>query len=162
MIRFVWLSLLVVVLDQASKLWVLASFQEYEVLTVWPVFNLTLVYNEGAAFSLLADAGGWQQYLFVGLSALVSVAVLIWLWRLSAQERLTAWALALLLGGALGNLIDRVAYGKVVDFLQWHWGDAYFPSFNLADSAITLAVVLLLVDALRQQPTDASENSDKA
>lgn len=161
MIRFLWLSLLVVLLDQASKLWILASFEEYEVVTVWPVFNLTLVYNEGAAFSFLADAGGWQQYLFVGLAMVVSVVVLVWLWRLKSHERLLAWSLALLLGGAVGNLIDRLAYGKVVDFLQWHWDQNYFPAFNLADSALTLAVILLLVEALFPQRAETSENSDR-
>ena len=113
---------------------------------VWPVFNLTLVYNTGAAFSFLADAGGWQRYLFTGLAMVVSVVLVIWLRGMKTHERLVAWAVALVLGGAIGNLIDRLAYGKVVDFLQWHWEQYYFPSFNLADSAITLGVILLLID----------------
>lgn len=148
MLRFLWVSLLVVVLDQASKLWILGHFDEYQVVVVWPVFNLTLVYNEGAAFSFLANAGGWQQYLFSGLALLVSLVLLAWLRSMQTHERLTAWAVALILGGAVGNLVDRLAYGRVVDFLQWHWERHYFPSFNLADSAITLGVILLLIDAL--------------
>jgi signal peptidase II len=146
MLRFLWVSLVVVLADQASKLWILANFNEYQVVQVWPVFNLTLVYNTGAAFSFLADAGGWQRYLFTGLAMVVSVVLVIWLKGMKAHERLVAWAVALVLGGAIGNLIDRLAYGKVVDFLQWHWEQYYFPSFNLADSAITLGVILLLID----------------
>lgn len=148
MVRFVAWSALIVALDQLSKLWILDNLHEYQVVEVWPVFNLTLVYNTGAAFSFLADAGGWQHYFFVMLAAGVSLLLLVWLLRLSAEQRLLAWALTLVLGGAVGNLIDRLLLGKVVDFLQWHWHDWYFPSFNLADSAITLGVILLLIDGL--------------
>ena len=148
MSRLLWLSLVVVVLDQLSKYWVVASFAEYEVLTVWPVFNLTLVYNTGAAFSFLSDAGGWQRWFFITIAVVVSAILVVWLTRLQAHERLTALGLAFVIGGAVGNLIDRIVLGKVVDFLQWHWQDWYWPSFNLADSAITLGVVLLLVDGV--------------
>ena len=148
MLKLLWLSLLVVVLDQLSKYWVMTSFEEYEVLRVWPVFNLTLVYNTGAAFSFLSDAGGWQRWFFVTIGVLVSAAMVVWLSRLDVRERLTAYGLAFVVGGAIGNLIDRILLGKVVDFLQWHWQDWYWPSFNLADSAITLGVVLLLIDGL--------------
>ncbi len=144
--RLLWLSLVVVVLDQLSKYWVVASFEEYEILTVWPVFNLTLVYNTGAAFSFLSDAGGWQRWFFIAVAVVVSIILAVWLTRLQPQERLTAVGLAFVIGGAVGNLIDRILLGKVVDFLQWHWQDWYWPSFNLADSAITLGVILLLVD----------------
>jgi signal peptidase II len=149
MLRLLWLSLLVVVLDQATKLWVMARFDEYEVLTIWPVFNLTLVYNTGAAFSILSDAGGWQRWLFIGLALAISLVMAAWLRQLQADERLTAYGLALIIGGAVGNLIDRLWLGKVVDFLQWHWEQWYWPAFNLADSAITVGVALLLVDGLR-------------
>lgn len=148
MLRLLWLSLVVVVLDQWSKYWIVDNFREYEVLTVWPVFNLTLVYNTGAAFSFLSDAGGWQRWFFVTVAVLVSLVMVIWLARLQPRERWTALGLALVVGGAVGNLIDRVVLGKVVDFLQWHWQDWYWPSFNLADSAITLGVILLLIDGL--------------
>lgn len=155
MLRYLWISLLVVALDQASKLWILASFAEYEVKVILPIFNLTLVFNEGAAFSFLADAGGWQQYFFIALASVISLVMIVWLKRLLPAERLVAWALALVIGGAIGNLIDRVAYGKVVDFLQWHWDSAYFPSFNLADSAITLGVILMLLDSFRPEASKA-------
>ena len=148
MLPLLWLSALVIVLDQATKLWIVASFDEFKVLVVWPVFNLTLVYNTGAAFSLLADAGGWQRTFFISVASVVTLVMAVWLSRLQPAERLTGWGLALVIGGAIGNLIDRVRLGKVIDFLQWHWQDWYFPSFNLADSAITLGVVLLLVDGL--------------
>ena len=158
MLRLLWISVLVVVLDQVSKFWVLASFEEYEVLTVWPVFNLTLVFNTGAAFSFLSDAGGWQRWFFVAIGVVVSAVMVVWLGKLQARERLTAYGLAFVIGGAIGNLIDRVWLGKVVDFLQWHWQDWYWPSFNLADSAITLGVVLLLIDGLF--PARANEDVD--
>ncbi len=144
MLRFLWVSLLVIVLDQLSKLWVLSVFSTYERVEVLPVFNLTLVFNEGAAFSFLHDAGGWQRWLFIGLALLVSAVLVVWLARLPARERLEAWALSLVIGGALGNVIDRIRLGKVVDFLDFHWGQAHWPAFNLADSAITCGVVLLL------------------
>lgn len=148
MLRLLWLSALVVMLDQVSKFWVLASFREYEVLTVWPVFNLTLVYNTGAAFSFLSDAGGWQRWFFITIAVLISVVLLFWMRQLQPGERLTGFGLALIVGGAIGNLIDRVWLGKVIDFLQWHWQEWYWPAFNLADSAITLGVILLLLDGL--------------
>ena len=146
MIRFLLVSLVVVLLDQASKYWVVDHFQEYQVVRVWPVFNLTLVYNRGAAFSFLADAGGWQHYLFVGLALLMSLVLIVWIVRIGTERRLEAWALSLILGGAVGNLIDRLVRGRVVDFLQWHWEAHYFPSFNLADAAISLGVGLMLLD----------------
>lgn len=148
MLRFAGWSLLIVTLDQLSKYWILGHFQPYQVLPVWPVFNLTLVFNTGAAFSFLADSSGWQHFLFVGLASVISLVLVVWLARLRADQRLLAWAFALVLGGAIGNLIDRLVHGKVVDFLQWHWQGWYFPAFNLADSAITLGVILLLLEGL--------------
>lgn len=147
--RYFVMALVVVLLDQLTKLWVLNSFETFEIVTVLPVFNLTLVFNEGAAFSFLADAGGWQRYIFVSISAVMSIVFVIWLSRVKSHERWLATGLAFLLGGAVGNLIDRVWLGKVVDFLQWHWHDAYFPAFNLADAAITLGVILLLIDSFK-------------
>jgi len=147
--RYFVIALVVVLLDQLTKLWVLNSFETFEIVTILPVFNLTLVFNEGAAFSFLADAGGWQRYIFVSISAVMSIVFVIWLSRVKSHERWLATGLAFLLGGAVGNLIDRVWLGKVIDFLQWHWHDAYFPAFNLADAAITLGVILLLIDSFK-------------
>lgn len=148
MLRFVWIALLVVGLDQATKLWVQGVMAPYQVIEILPVFNLTLTFNQGAAFSFLSDAGGWQRWFFIALSSLVSLVLIVWLVRLGTEERRLAVGLALLLGGAVGNLIDRIAYGHVVDFLDFHWGGAHWPAFNVADSAITLGVVVLLLDTL--------------
>ena len=145
MLRYLWLTALLVILDQASKSWVLAEFQLYDVVEIWPVFNLVLVFNEGAAFSFLSDAGGWQRWFFILLSSVVSLVLLVWLARLKPSDKLFAIALAMILGGALGNLVDRVRYGHVVDFLDFHWQQWHWPAFNLADSVITLGVVILVV-----------------
>ena len=154
MLRLLWLSGFVVVIDQVTKLWIRATFAEYEVLVVWPVFNLTLVYNTGAAFSFLSDAGGWQRWFFIVLGVVVVAVMVVWISRLRAGEGLTGVGLALVVGGAIGNIIDRVWLGKVVDFLQWHWEGWYWPSFNAADSAITLGVALLLIDGFRAARAD--------
>ncbi|WP_457675546.1 signal peptidase II [Thiolapillus sp.] len=141
--RYLLLALAILVLDQLSKAWMLWTFQPYEVVPVLPVFNLTLVFNEGAAFSFLSNAGGWQRWFFIGLTSVISLGLLLWLMRLRPGERLTGVALAMILGGALGNLVDRVRLGKVVDFLDFHWQGWHWPAFNLADSAITLGVALM-------------------
>lgn len=138
------ISIVIVVLDQITKVIADRSIELYQQIEILPVFNLTKHYNRGAAFSFLSDAGGWQRYFFTTVSTVVSIVLIIWLARLARAERTMIWALALILGGAVGNLIDRVIYGHVVDFIQWHWGDAYFPSFNVADSAIFIGAVLLL------------------
>jgi len=148
-----WLSLLVVILDQVTKVWVSANLALYQSIVVLPFFNLTLLHNEGAAWSILATAGGWQRWFLSGLAILISGVIVIWLSRLKRQQRWLACALALILGGALGNVIDRLMYGYVVDFIdvyyqQWHW-----PAFNIADSAISVGAVMLLIDALRK-PAD--------
>ena len=138
------LAAVIVALDQWSKLAVEGALELYERIPVTSFFNLTKAYNPGAAFSFLADAGGWQRVFFTTVSAVVSVVLIVWLARMQRAERLLAVAISLILGGAVGNLIDRVAYGHVVDFIQVHWNDAYFPSFNVADSAITVGTALLL------------------
>ncbi len=145
-----WLALaaLVVVLDQASKQWVLASFRVMESLTVTSFFNLVLVFNPGASFSFLADAGGWQKWFFIVLALGIS-GWLVHMLRQHAAERLLPASLALILGGALGNVIDRVRFDAVADFLQFHYAGWYFPAFNLADSAITLGVALMLLHQFR-------------
>lgn len=140
-----WLGLaaLVLVLDQLSKAWVLANFGLHEGVAVSANFNLVFVYNPGAAFSFLAGAGGWQKWFFVGLAGAISVWLLILL-RQHAGERLLPAALALILGGAIGNVIDRLRFDAVVDFLDFHVAGYHWPAFNLADSAITLGVGLML------------------
>jgi len=142
------LVLLVLALDQATKLWATATLDYGMPVAVLPFFNLTLVHNPGAAFSFLADAGGWQRLFFIGLSTLVSLVLVVWIWRLPRTARLLGIALVLVLGGALGNLVDRVAYGYVIDFVDLHAGGWHWPAFNIADSAISCGVILLLADGL--------------
>ena len=147
MLKWLGLSLLAVVLDQVSKLVVVSSMQLYQSISVMPYFNLTYVHNTGAAFSFLSEAGGWQRWFFAGLAVIISAVIAVWLARLKQHETLLAVALSLVLGGAIGNLIDRLAYGYVIDFLDvyyqtWHW-----PAFNFADSAITLGVILMLAES---------------
>lgn len=152
MLRLLWLSVVVLGLDQLSKFWVMQSFTPYEVREILPFFNLTLVFNPGAAFSFLGDAGGWQRWLFTAVAVVVSIVLSIWLSRLTPERWLLGVALALLIGGAVGNLIDRLWLGQVIDFLDLHWQGWHWPAFNLADSAITLGVVLLLWAEYRQPP----------
>lgn len=145
----VWLllSLVAVVLDQFSKLWIDTHFRLHETLNVLPGMDLTYVRNQGAAFSFLSEAGGWQRWFFVILAVSASIAITWHLLLLDKQRQREACGWSLVLGGAIGNLIDRLAYGYVIDFIdvyyqQWHW-----PAFNIADSAITLGIALLLIDA---------------
>ncbi|MDC8759371.1 signal peptidase II [Janthinobacterium fluminis] len=147
-----WLGIaaIVILLDQVSKITITRLFAYAEERVVTAFFNLTLVYNPGAAFSFLRDAGGWQRYFFTAIAVGVSLYI-VYLLKKHAGQRLFCWALALILGGAIGNVIDRVAYGHVIDFLDFHlkgWG--HFPAFNLADSAIFLGVVLFILDELRR------------
>ena len=148
MARYLWLSALCVVLDQATKVWAESALQLYERIAIWPFFNLTLVYNQGAAFSFLGDASGWQRWLFVVLAVIISVVLIVWLLRLKPGEGLVAIALSLVIGGAIGNLIDRLIYGHVIDFLDFYWQDWHWPAFNIADSCISVGVVFLLADSL--------------
>lgn len=152
------LSVVVIVLDQWTKAIIQANFNYGETRYVAPFFNLVLVYNKGAAFSFLADAGGWQRGFFIVLTLVIS-AVLLWMMRGNPGNRLLCLALALILGGAFGNLYDRVALGHVVDFIQWHAAGYYWPAFNIADSAIFLGAVGLVVDGFRKPPAPDLERS---
>ena len=146
--RWLLISAVVVVLDLATKAWVSAAFQYGESRVITPFFNLVLVHNAGAAFSFLAGAGGWQRWFFTVVTVVISVVIVVML-RRDHENRLLASALALVLGGAIGNLHDRVRFGYVVDFVQLHAGGYSFPAFNVADSAITVGVALLIWDSLR-------------
>lgn len=148
-----WLgaSVLVIAFDQVSKLWISSHFYYLESYSVTGFFNLVLVHNTGASFSMLSDAGGWQRWLFSAI-AIVAAVWIIWLLRKHQQQKLFCIALAFILGGALGNLIDRVIYGYVVDFLDFHWDEHHFAAFNVADSAINIGAALLLWDSFRKKP----------
>ena len=148
--RWLSVSALVIVLDQLSKLWISSHFSYGEHLYVFGVFNLVLAHNTGAAFSFLSDAGGMQRWLFTVIAVVASVWI-VWLLRSHQHQKLFAMALSMILGGALGNLIDRIAYGYVVDFLDFHWGVYHFPAFNLADSAITCGAFLLIIESFMEK-----------
>jgi signal peptidase II len=148
---WLWLSLSVIALDQATKFLAKRFLELFERVEVLPVLDFTLLHNTGAAFSLLAGAGGWQRWFFIGLAVVVSALLLLWIWRTPRGEKWLPFALALILGGALGNVIDRIRFGYVVDFIHVHWGASYFPAFNIADSAITIGAGLLILDAFRER-----------
>ncbi|MGF6691058.1 signal peptidase II [Metapseudomonas resinovorans] len=148
---WLWLTALVFVLDQASKWFFESELNLYQQIVVIPdYFSWTLAYNTGAAFSFLADSSGWQRWLFAVIALVVSGVLVVWLKRLKPEETWLAVALALVLGGALGNLYDRVVLGHVVDFILVHWQNRwYFPAFNLADSAITVGALMLALDMFK-------------
>lgn len=152
----VWLGLaaIVILLDQITKVLIVGSFQTGETRRVTDFFNLVLAYNPGAAFSFLSDASGWQRWFFVGLGLVASGAI-VWMIRQHPAQKLFCFAVSLILGGALGNVIDRILRGAVVDFLQFHFSllapifpGGFFPSFNVADSAITLGAICLVLDEI--------------
>lgn len=148
MLRWLWLSLLVVLLDQISKQWFESHFMLYEQVNVLPFFNLILTYNHGAAFSFLSDQSGWQRWFLIAVSTVVTVVLLVWLRGLKSHEKITALSLSLVIGGAVGNLIDRALFGRVIDFLDFYIGQHHWPAFNLADSAITIGVAMMVYELL--------------
>ncbi len=147
------LSILVIILDQTSKYWVESFLTPYKPMPIIPMLNLTLAYNTGAAFSFLSGAGGWHRWFFAGFSLVVSIILMIWLWRTSQNERLQALGISLILGGAIGNLIDRGFNGYVVDFIDVYYTYHHFATFNLADSAICIGAAALVLDLLLHKKT---------
>ncbi|MDH4014674.1 MAG: signal peptidase II, partial [Chromatiales bacterium] len=144
--QWLWLSLIVIVADQASKWWIRTRFDLYDRIEIVPWLDITRLHNTGAAFSFLSDAGGWQRWMFIGLALAVTLFIMIWLRRLPRTgQTLLAIALSLIVGGALGNVIDRAMLGYVVDFISVHRGTWYFPAFNVADSAISVGAALLIL-----------------
>lgn len=145
-------SVVLVLADQWTKYAITSNLRYGESVAVTSFFNLVLVYNKGAAFSFLSDAGGWQRVFFIGITC-VAIVVLSWLIAKHESEKLFRWGLTLILGGAIGNLIDRIAYGHVVDFLDFHFAGWHFWAFNVADSAITIGAGLLILDSFRPRPS---------
>jgi len=148
-LAFYWygLALVVVLMDHYTKDLASSSLDYGRPVQLLSWFNLTLQHNTGAAFSFLNDAGGWQRYFFTGVATLISIGLVAWLYRMSRGQRLLALSLGLILGGALGNLWDRIALGYVVDFISVHYQGHYFPAFNIADSAISVGAALMLLDS---------------
>ncbi len=148
MLKWLWLTAITVILDQVTKQMVASSMRLYESIAVVPYFNLTYVHNTGAAFSFLSDQGGWQRWFFAALAFVVSVIITVWIARLKKNEWMLAVSLSLILGGAIGNLIDRLLFGYVIDFLDVYYQTWHYPAFNVADSAITLGVILMLLESV--------------
>jgi signal peptidase II len=147
-VAWLWLSLFVVALDQVTKALIVANFELYERVQLLPVFGITRLHNLGAAFSFLSTAGGWQRWFFILVAVAVTVLVCVWLKRMPRRgQGWLAASLALIVGGAIGNVIDRVFRGHVVDFLSFHWDRWFFPAFNVADAAITVGAVILLIES---------------
>lgn len=139
------IAIVVIVIDQITKWVASSSLTLHEQNPVMPSFNFTLMHNYGAAFSFLSNAGGWQRWFFTIIAIVISVVLMVWITRLKANEKWLGIALGLVLGGAIGNLIDRMAYGYVVDFIQWYYDRFYWPAFNIADAAISVGAVILLL-----------------
>ena len=148
--RWLWITALFIVLDQLTKLWIVSSVTHD--IQVLPVLNIIHTVNYGAAWSMFADWGGSQRWLLSALAVVISIAIVYWLRRLSmASQRLLIGGLVLILGGAIGNVIDRLRLGHVIDFVDVHWGTAHFPAFNVADAAISVGAVLVILDSLLEQ-----------
>lgn len=152
--RWFALSLLALLLDQISKQMVVQQMDLHQSVELLPFFNLYYVHNYGAAFSFLSDQSGWQRWFFSITTSIISLGIVFWITRLKASQQLLIIALSLVLGGALGNLYDRLMYGYVIDFIDWHIGNSHWPAFNIADSSIFLGAVLLILDTFLHPETD--------
>ena len=151
MLKYLFITSLVIFFDQVSKWLMMSWLSLYETVVIMPYFNLTMAHNEGAAFSFLAQAGGWQRWFFIGLALIISVVLFVWLAKLKSTEKLEAISLSLILGGAIGNVIDRISYGYVVDFIDLYIGHNHWPVFNIADSAICIGAILLVADSFKSE-----------
>ncbi len=151
-LKTLWITVLIIALDQLTKFWAVSSLTFAEPVAVTPFLNWTLVYNYGAAFSFLADMGGWQRWFFAGLAGLMSAVLLVWLTKLPAKLTTETWGINLVLGGAIGNVIDRILEGRVTDFVDFYLGTWHYATFNVADMAITVGAGLLILSELWLKP----------
>jgi len=163
--KWLWLSVIIVALDQLTKKIAEAELLLHQPVAIFPSFNFTLMYNKGAAFSFLSDAGGWQRILFVSLSTVISLFLFFWLRQISRDEKqqgnkILPIAICLVLGGAIGNLIDRALTGEVIDFIQVYYSTYYFPAFNIADSAISVGAAFLILDMILESKRNRAKNND--
>lgn len=155
-LRWLWITFVFLVIDQVTKQWVANSFNLYESVKVLPFFSITYVHNLGAAFSFLADQGGWQRWFFTAIAFIASIVFSVWLKRTPASQKLLAIALACMLSGALGNLIDRLLFGYVIDFLDFYIGTYRWPAFNVADSMIFIGAIFMIIDSFQQEKVKKS------
>ncbi|TPV56021.1 lipoprotein signal peptidase [Aestuariibacter sp. GS-14] len=161
-LRFLWISVVTIALDLWSKYEVMATMDLYESIQLAPFFNFTYVHNYGAAFSFLHGAGGWQRWFFTAIAIAVSVVILWWLKQTPKQQKLLPVAFSFILGGAIGNVYDRIAHGYVIDFLDFYVNDWHWPAFNLADSAIFVGAALLIWDMLTNKSDSASDTTTQS
>lgn len=159
-LRWYWVVVLVFLADQLSKQWVLANFDLFESVQLLPFFNFTYVRNYGAAFSFLSEAGGWQRWLFTLVAVGFSTLLTVWLRKQSASLWKLNLAYTLVIGGALGNLIDRLMHGFVVDFIDFYWGKSHYPAFNIADSAIFIGAVLIIWDSFFNSKSEQDKTEE--
>ncbi len=157
-LRWLWLALVVLVIDLGSKQWVMQHFELHETLPVMPFINFFYAHNYGAAFSFLADKGGWQRWMFAVIALVIAVTLIVMMYRASHRQRITNCAYALIIGGAVGNLSDRLIHGLVIDFIDFYVGDWHFPTFNVADSAICIGAFLIVLEGLIR-PDDKAANT---
>ena len=161
-LRWIWLTVLVLIIDQWTKLWANEALAGGQIIEVMPHFDFRLAYNYGAAFSFLADAGGWQTWALSIFAIVISIVLLVWLSRLKHTERWLSIALALVLSGAIGNVYDRLSYGYVIDFIDWYWSESHhWPAFNIADAAISIGAVMLIIESLFFNHDDKNSEQSK-
>lgn len=160
-LKFLALSFVFIVLDQVTKLWIINSLNLYQDINVLPIFDITHVRNYGAAFSFLSDAGGWQRYFFTAIAVVVSVLLTYWMYQTPTKQKLLLTSYALILGGAIGNVMDRINYGYVVDFIHFYYESWHFPAFNVADIAISIGAFLLILDAIFEQKNQTQVTDKK-
>ena len=153
-LRWIWLTLLCLVVDQVSKQWVVGSMELYQSINVLPFFDIRYVHNPGAAFSFLADQGGWQRWFFTVIAVIASIIFIVWMAKTPKEQKTLSIAFALMLSGALGNLIDRVMYGYVIDFLDFYLCGTHWPAFNVADSMIFIGAALMIIDSFKSHADD--------
>lgn len=160
-LTWLWLTIIALVIDQVSKQWVANSMELLDTIKLLPIFSITYIHNPGAAFSFLADQGGWQRWFFTLIALTASIIFAIWLAKTPKKNTVLSIALALMLSGAIGNLIDRVLFGYVIDFIDFHWAGYTFPIFNLADSAIFLGAVLMVFDSFKKDANKSVISDEK-
>ena len=149
--NWIWICITIIAADQITKILADQYLLYGQSVAVMPMFNFTLLYNLGAAFSFLSDQGGWQRWFFIILSTLISIVLTVWIYKLETHQKLQTVSIALILGGAIGNLIDRSIYGHVIDFLDVYYQQHHWPAFNIADSAITVGATLLIIDSFKNK-----------